>query len=161
MEQEITIENTSLTQEDIARVKEQLLLEQRLPLAIITGVAAAIVSAVLWAVITVATEMQIGFMAIGVGLLVGYSIRFAGRGILMIFGIIGAICALFGCVLGNYLSQIGFLGNKLQISYFEALKLVPMEIIPDIMIESFSPMDLLFYGFAVWEGFKFSFREIK
>lgn len=161
MEQTTIIEDATLNQEDLKRLEEQLLLDQRLPLAIIVGLASAIICAIIWAVITVATEMQIGFMAIGVGLLVGYSIRFAGRGILMIYGIIGAFCALFGCILGNYLSQIGFIGNELQISYLDALVLVPMEIIPEIMIESFSPIDLLFYGFAVWEGFKFSFREIK
>ena len=28
------------------------------------------------------------------------------------------------------------------------------------MVATFSPMDLLFYGIAVYEGYKFSFRQV-
>jgi hypothetical protein len=32
--------------------------------------------------------------------------------------------------------------------------------VPELMLEAFSPMDLLFYGIAVYEGYKFFFRQI-
>ena len=28
------------------------------------------------------------------------------------------------------------------------------------MVETFHPMDLLFYGIAIYEGYRFSFREL-
>jgi hypothetical protein len=32
--------------------------------------------------------------------------------------------------------------------------------VPEVMMDAFSPMDLLFYGIAIYEGYKFSFRQI-
>src|SRR5690606_41520791 len=51
--------------------KEMLRLEQNMPLALLAGVAAAVIGAVLWAVITVATNLQIGYIAVGLRFLVG------------------------------------------------------------------------------------------
>ena len=31
---------------------------------------------------------------------------------------------------------------------------------PELMISMFHPMDLLFYGLAVYEGYKFSFQNL-
>ncbi len=99
------------TQEELNLIIEKLRLEQKLPFSIITSPGSAIVMACLWAVITVATEYQIGYMALAVGLVVGFTVRYAGIGIDKIFGIIGAAGALFGCISGNFLSQVGFIVN--------------------------------------------------
>jgi hypothetical protein len=29
-----------------------------------------------------------------------------------------------------------------------------------VLLETFQPMDLLFYGIAIYEGYKFSFRQL-
>src|SRR5262245_137107 len=76
---------------------------QRFPLAVVAGIGAALVGAVLWAAVTVATDTELGLMAIVLGFLVGRAIREAGRGIDTKFGILGAACALGGCLLGNLL----------------------------------------------------------
>jgi hypothetical protein len=76
--------------------------EKKLLLGGLAGLAAAIVGAVIWAVITVTTDHQIGWMALGVGALVGFALRIGNGG--KAFGILGALFALFGCVLGNYFS---------------------------------------------------------
>ncbi len=52
--------------------------QQNLIGGILAGMVAASVGAILWAVITVATGFQIGFMAIAVGFLVGLASRTAG-----------------------------------------------------------------------------------
>ncbi|MGK0390595.1 MAG: hypothetical protein ACI94Y_003353 [Maribacter sp.] len=67
------------------------------------------------------TEYQIGFMAIGVGILVGFDNKFAGKGIDSMFGIIGASFALFGCLLGNLFTIVGFAANAEGFSYLEML----------------------------------------
>lgn len=64
------------------------------------------------------TEYQIGYMAIAVGFLVGFVIRLTGKGIDKIFGISGAILAIFGCLLGNLLSNVGFIANAEGLRYF-------------------------------------------
>src|SRR5260221_13726610 len=54
------------------------------------GFISAIIGAVIWAAVTVATGYQIGWMAVGVGFLVGVAVRKYGKGLTPMFGVIGA-----------------------------------------------------------------------
>ena len=60
---------------DIAYAREQLKHEQSLPMGLMAGAGAALLGAIGWAVITALTKFQIGFMAVGVGFLVGTAVR--------------------------------------------------------------------------------------
>lgn len=142
--------------DDLKRKEEQLLLNQNYPLGLAAGLVAGLVGAVLWAVITVATEMQIGYMAIAVGLMVGFAIRFAGKGFQPVFGITGAAISLLSCVLGNFFSLVGFYAKEESLNAFNVLGVIDYSVVPSIMIETFNPIDLLFYGLAVYQGYKFS-----
>jgi len=137
---------------------EKFKFEQELPKAILTGIIVGIIGALLWGTITVVTGYQIGYMAIAIGAAVGFSMRFVGKGIDQIFGISGGIIALLSCVLGNFFSIIGFIANAEGLGYFETLNLFDYSQLIPIMSETFSGMDLLFYGFVAYEGYKFSFR---
>ncbi len=128
--------------------------------AIIGGSLAALTGAFLWAFVTVALKYQVGYMAIGVGLLVGFSVRFFGAGIDKKFGHLGASLSLLGCLLGNLFSQVGFIAQGQSLGYFETLTYLNFGLIINILIESFHPMDLLFYGIAIFEGYKFAFRKV-
>ena len=132
----------------------------KLGLGIATGLIAAIVGAVLWAVITVTTEYQIGFMAIAVGLLVGFAVRQFGNGTTQAFGFVGGILSLAGCALGNLLSIVGFISaqESMPIADVASIVLRDLPMIASLMRESFDPMDLLFYGIAVYEGYKIAIR---
>jgi antitoxin component YwqK of YwqJK toxin-antitoxin module len=141
-------------------IKEILRKQQDVVLAIVGGLSAAVLGAIVWAMVTVATNYQIGYMAIAVGLLVGFSVRYFGAGVDKYFGYIGAILALFGCALGNLLSQVMFAANAESVGYMDILILLNFELILTIFEESFSPMDVLFYGIAAYEGYKFAFRKI-
>ncbi|MEM1083349.1 MAG: hypothetical protein AAGI48_04460 [Verrucomicrobiota bacterium] len=130
-------------------------MRNNLPMALVAGATAAIVSAVIWAAITVSTGYQIGWIAVGVGILVGFAVRLAGKGETIAFAITGAAFALIGCLLGNFLAGIGFISQELEMGYFEALGSFDFAETGSLMGAMFSPIDLLFYGIAVWEGFKF------
>jgi hypothetical protein len=134
---------------------EQIRAAQNFTLAIPAGLAAALLGAGLWAAFTVVTEMQLGLIAIAIGYVVGQAIQRVGKGVDTKFGVLGALCALFGCVLGNCLSALAFVAQAKHISMLGLLS-------PAIMIRattSFAqPMDLLFYGIAVYEGYRFSFK---
>lgn len=133
-----------------------------LVLGIIAGLLAAIIAGIVWAIITELTHFQIGWMAIGVGILVGFAVRFAGQGSSIAYGVTGAILALLGCLLGNFLAVL-LLGADETISSMELLQyflLNPADVFT-IMKETFQPIDLLFYGFAMYEGFKFSISKAK
>lgn len=135
---------------------------QSLPFAILGGLMASIVGAVLWAAITAATEYQIGFMAIGVGILVGYAVNFFGKGMTTTFAIAGAVFALFGCLLGNLLTVV-FMASQMEdssaLGVVAAFATSPLLVV-EMMKKTFSPNDLLFYAIAVYEGYRFSMRPL-
>lgn len=158
-------ESLDITSEEVINEIDQNLLSklkihQDFYYAIVGGVLASLISSFIWAFITVLTNFQIGFMAIGVGLLVGFSVQFFGAGIDKKFGYLGASLSLLGCLLGNLFSQIGFIANEESLGYFETLSYLNLGIIINILIETFNPLDLLFYGLAVVEGYKFAFRRL-
>jgi hypothetical protein len=141
-------------------LQDRLRSQQNLVGGVIAGVVAAGVGAILWAVITVTTEFQIGFMAIGVGFLVGIAVRRVGKGVDTIFGLTGAVLALVGCAAGNLLAICGLLAKHNNLPFFTVLSGLEFELVKNLMVASFSPMDLLFYGIAVYEGYKLSFRRL-
>lgn len=134
--------------------------EQNLAIGLIAGLIAALAGAAVWAALTAVTEYQIGWMAVGVGFLVGYAVRFAGKGLDKIFGVAGALLALVGCLLGNLFTVCYFVGVNQEMSFFEVLSRLTPSIVVDLLAVTFSPMDLLFYGIAVYEGYRFSFRQV-
>lgn len=147
---------TELSDKARARLRDQ----QDVVYAVIGGSASALLGALIWALVTVTTNYQIGYMAIAVGLLVGFAVRYYGAGVDLYFGYIGAFFALLGCALGNLFSQVAFIADAESLSYFDTLTLLNFDIIASIYAESFSPTDLLFYGIAAYEGYKFAFRNI-
>jgi len=134
--------------------------EQNYLLGVIGGLIGGITGALLWAAITIAIDYQIGFMAMGVGFMVGYGMRFLGRGIDKIYGITGGAIALFSVALGNFLFAIGILAEVWEVSYIEALWSFNYAMTLELMTVTFSPMDIIFYLIAIYEGYRFSFRKL-
>jgi len=134
--------------------------EQRMPLGLLAGIVAAFAGAGIWAATTVGTGYQIGWMAVGVGILVGFAVRAGGKGIDKVYGYIGAGLAFLGCAMGNLFAVVGLVAAEEGIPFFELLGRLNPEISLELMTATFSPMDLLFYGIAIYEGYKFSFRQL-
>lgn len=156
VEDDSPIEIVQLTDE----IKEEFRVHQVLTYAIIGGFFLSVICALLWALVTVTTEYQIGYMALAVGLIVGMGVRYFGAGIDPVYRFVGAFFSLLGCALGNLFSQVGFIADAESLGYFETLTYLDLETIILIYKESFSPMDVLFYGFAIYEGFRFAVRPI-
>ena len=154
------LQTTEIKQKLSPEIVERLRMEQRLIPGLISGLIVGILGAILWGVITVATGFQIGYMAIAIGAGVGLTIRKFGNGIDSIFGFWGAGISLFSVLLGNFLSIIGFIANAEGLGYMETLFRFDYSYLPAVMGETFSIIDLVFYGIAVFEGYKFSFRLI-
>jgi hypothetical protein len=137
---------------------ESIRAQQNFSLALAAGLGTAVVAAGLWAVVTVITNMELGIAAVALGYLVGRAIRETGKGYDPQFGYLGAACALFGCVLGNFLSAVAFFAQAKAISFPAALGLINADLAGRLMVVFFSPMDLLFYGIAIYEGYRFAFK---
>lgn len=140
--------------------QEQLLAEENLPKGFLCALAASLIGAIVWGLVSVSTGYQIGYMAIGVGFLVGLAMRM-GKGVRPIFGIIGAALALLSCLLGDYFSMIGYVAQEYDLSYMETLTTVPVADVISALIENMLSMTALFYGIALYEGYKLSFRAEK
>lgn len=131
--------------------------EQNLWRAILAGGLAALVGAIIWAIVTLILEWQIGFMAIGMGILVGNVVRWMGKGVDMKFGVTGAGLAALGCVAGNVLTTAIVIS---QLEEFGSLSsvLLTFVLLPrfafELMIETGSPVDIIFYGIALYFGYK-------
>lgn len=128
---------------------------------ILGGVIGAIIGAILWGIISVWIDMQIGWMAVGVGALVGLGVRFLGKGASIKFGIAGAILAFLGCVLGNVVMIYIVISREFGIPLWEVITTLTAGDIFEMLKELFNLIDILFYALALYAGFRFSYRKVK
>ncbi len=152
--------NALITEQIIKSNLENLKLEQNLALGIIGGVLGGLIGAVLWVAITLLTKYQIGWMAVGVGFLVGLGIRLLGRGLDKIYSFLGAGIALVSVLLGNFLVSMAMLADAAGMSYVEVFFQFNYAYTFDLMKETFSVMDLLFYALAVITAYSNSHRKV-
>ncbi len=113
----------------VAQIKSELAAERggvaNLPLAACMGIAAAFISGAIWAAIIVWTNMQIGYVAIGVGWLAGQGVFIGSgkkRGTLLQVMAVG--CAILGLLLGKYFWVASIihdiaLKNGQELGYFD------------------------------------------
>ncbi|MBI1951227.1 MAG: hypothetical protein HYS34_07690 [Acidobacteria bacterium] len=127
-----------------------------LPAALVAGSVAAAAGAMVWAAVTVFTGMQIGWMAVGVGFLVGFAVRRFGKGADPTFQILGAVLSLVGCLAGNLLAVCAFASRQQDVPLMSVLAGLTPGLAVQLIVKTFSGMDLLFYGIAVYEGYSFS-----
>lgn len=141
---------------------EQIDDQPNLLMGFIGGVIAMLVGAIVWGAITYFTEYQIGWIAIGVGFLVGVAIRFFGKGKTITYGILGAVLALIGCLFGNLMFYAGIIAREEGASFLNVLFLLLLN--PAALLEvftiAFDFMDILFYALAAYAGFS-SAMDIK
>jgi len=127
-----------------------------LPAALVAGSVAAAAGAMVWAAVTVFTGMQIGWMAVGVGFLVGYAVRLFGKGSDPTFQVLGAVLSLVGCLAGNLLAVCIFASQQQDLPLAGVLAGLTPALAIRLFVANFSLMDLLFYGLAVYEGYSFA-----
>ena len=150
-----------LTISDSTPAIAELDFDSNLIMGLVGGVSAMLVSAAIWGGITYFTEYQISWMAIGVGLFVGFAIQKLGKGKSLIFGISGAVLSLLGCLLGNFLFYNGVIAKEWGVSFFNVLLATSfdLEAIIEIFTLTFDYRDLLFYALAAYIGFRTSMSK--
>jgi hypothetical protein len=129
---------------------------ENLPMGFMAGLVAALAGAALWALITLATNHQITWMAVGVGFLVGWAIRVAGKGRHTVFGIVGATLAVGGCAVGNLLVVIVIAARQFGVPLQDLFMRLTPDVVYNLMQTSFRPMHLFYYAIAIYEGYRFS-----
>lgn len=126
------------------------------------GLGGALVGAAAWAALTALTNVKIGFAAIGIGLLVGFATQ-RSRSIDPRLPMAAAGLALLGCVLGDVFfmahdqARLGrAAGDDVSTWFVLRIFLENPDILRTAFADYFRPFDLLFYGLAAYEGFKFA-----
>ena len=136
--------------------------KQSLSVALVAGITAAVVAALVWALITMTTSYHAGWMAVGVGFLVGGAVRMMGRGVDKSSGYLGAAVSVLGCLLGNLLSACAVVAVQENLSALSVLTHICSKpvIIPAATIATFQPLDLLFWAVGIYAGYRLSFRRV-
>ena len=129
----------------------------RFPIALAGGAAGALVGAIIWAVIVVATNYEIGYVAVLVGYLAGHGVKLgAGKGRGQTLQIAAAGMSVFGLVIAKYFILAHFVVSspdsaELGLGYFSpALFIVFLQNIGS----SLSPFDLLWIAFALMTAWR-------
>lgn len=153
--------NASAESFQLQRYLEHIRDNQNLTMGIVGGAAGALLGAVAWAIVAVYAHLNIGFIAILVGLCSGYGVRFLGKGIDKQFGIAGAACAAVGVAVGNILAASIATANHYDTSVMSVISGLNLDIMKEMLTANFSPIDLFFYGIALWAGYKYAIRVVK
>jgi|ERR1700677_1017650 len=127
-------------------------------LALLAGLIAAIIGAAVWTAITVATNMHLGIVAIGVGALVGFAIRIAGNGTTIIYGILGALFTAASCISGEVLAVI-LQGTSASNDFWAVASHVNYSDLLTTIVSQASVMTYVIYGIGIFEGYKFAIRK--
>ena len=157
---EATPEQPVIDEQQAAMLMQTFAEEQNLLVGTISGLLAALVGAGIWAGVTIATEYQIGWMAVGIGFLVGLAMRYGGKGIAPIFGWTAAVLSMFGCVVGNILTYTWYIADMEGMAFMDVLSQLNLAVVVGLLTSTFAAIDLLFYGLAVYFGYKTAFRQV-
>lgn len=159
-EPEAAAATAEVDQRRVAQLVARLRDNQNIGGALLGGFAGAVVGAALWAIITVSTNFQIGWEAVGVGFLVGFGVRKFGRGIDPAFGYIGGALSLFGIALGNILTGMAIVSKDQSIPFTDLASRMNLSIAWQLLVAGFAPLDLLFYGLGIYYGYRYSFHRL-
>ncbi len=166
-EEELDFEDESYDRDfdpdKLEQYETRLRARQRLIPAIAAGFIAALLGAALWAGFTSITRFQIGIMAVAAGALCGGAVRFSGRGVDQLYGVIGAIFSLLSILTGKFVSICLLISLQSDDSVGTIMQSLFAEpsLLLDGFLDSFHPMDLLFYVAAVFTGYHMAFVRLK
>lgn len=127
---------------------------------IVLGIIMGLIGAMIWAVIAIITGYNIGFVAIGVGVLVSYGFSMAGKSSNMIFGVIAGIIALVSIFIGEAIINIYYVAQYYEVGLLDAIINIDYSVLLEIIAEGFDAKTALFYFIAVSAAFKGSYINI-
>ncbi|RUT30556.1 hypothetical protein EJP77_12055 [Paenibacillus zeisoli] len=117
-----------------------------LVLPILGALVAAVLGAVLWTVVGVSTEREVGYVALGVGALTGFAVQLlANKRTTRVHQIIAAVAAAIGVLLGKYF-LFAYVGNDGFDGMFNSYT---FSMFQEMSGEIFDALDILFLALAV------------
>jgi xanthosine utilization system XapX-like protein len=132
----------------------------RLLPALGAGLVAAVVGGVVWGLIVKWTDYEVGFVAWGIGFLVGVAVAAAAGGVRgPVLQAVAVVCALVGILVGKYLSFAWVLQEVAERETQGAIEISVLSADTiDLFFEElgtvFDWIDILWVGFAVYTAWR-------
>ena len=142
-----------MKQEDKQRnyeLAEKLLSEQNFAAAVIVGAVATLLAAASYGIITAIWSFSYGFAAAGIGIAVGISMQYLGRGIKMKFALAASAYTIAGCVLGNVFRVVMDQARVYAISPLDVFRSNEISVLTGLAVSYVSFVDLVFWFVAVF-----------
>lgn len=142
------------------RVRAELDQEETLgnvPLAMVLGAGGAVLGAGVWAAIVVATNFEVGYVAVLVGFLAGVGVKFgAGSGRGQALQMLAALLAVLGLLLAKYFIFAWFVSQAVAarggaVAWYDP-SLIPL--FPRSLSSLLSPFDLLWLFIAISAAYR-------
>lgn len=127
----------------------RLMSEQNLTAAVIAGAVATVLAAVAYGVVVEAWPFSYGFAAAGVGIVIGLSMGFVGRGISAGFAVAAAMFTIAGCLLGNLFVVVIGLAKSTARSPIDVFRTHSLAGLIERSMSGFSLIDLVYWLIAV------------
>lgn len=125
-------------------------------MAIISGVVAATIAGVAWSLFSVLTGYQIGYIAIGVGFLIGWAVIFgSGKKRGPALQLISAAITLITLLVSQYFMVLYYyrkylLEHKAEFPDYNGEWFFVSPLNPDVLKDMFSPMGLVIWGIGIY-----------
>ena len=126
----------------------KLISEQNFAAAVIVGAVATLLAAVAYGITVATWAFSYGFAAAGVGIVIGLSMGFLGRGISTKFAVVAALYTITGCAIGNFFRVMIELATAT--SPIEVLRNNSLSVFVERSISNVSFVDLVFWFVAVF-----------
>jgi hypothetical protein len=129
---------------------EKLLSEQNFSASVIVGAVATLLATAGYVVATAKWDFSYGFAAVGIGIAVGISMQYLGRGIQTKFAVTAAVYTIAGCIVGNSVPLIMSMARENSISPLDVLRNKEFSVLAGTLVSYISMLDLVFWLVAIW-----------
>ena len=129
---------------------DKLISEQNFAAAVIVGSVATLLAAAAYGIAVATWAFSYGFAAAGVGIVVGLSMGFLGRGISTKFAVVATLYTITGCAIGNLFRVTIELAQATATSPIDVLRNNSLSVLVERSISNVSFVDLVFWFVAVF-----------
>ena len=129
---------------------EKLISEEDFAAAVIIGAVATLLAAAAYGITVATWAFSSGFAAAVIGIVIGLSMRFLGRGISTKFSVVATAYTIIGCVLGILFRVVVELAVASATSPFDVLRNQSLSNLAERSVHYFSPVDLVYWFVAVF-----------
>ncbi len=128
---------------------QKLISEQNFAAAVIVGAVVTLLAAAAYGITVATWAFSYGFAAAGVGIVIGLSMGFLGRGISTKFAAVATLYTITGCFLGNLFRAIIELAPATATSLIDVFRSNSFSVLAERSISYISLVDLVFWFVAV------------